>query len=175
MHVTLSPSAPTKIWHGVFFPRRGSYFGAIIRFTISFDSPSLVPEVHFQTRVFHPLVDRTTGRVSLSGDGTVISELLEELKAAFENDEVLDRLSVAQVADEDAWKCWNGRREGTGGWTERVGKYVKASQDEDKPDKADEVILLRGNLGDVEQGAVDRIRGSVGERLRERGIKVREY
>lgn len=105
----------------------------------------------------------------------MISELLEELKAAFENDEVLDRLSVVGVADEDAWKSWNGRREGTGGWTERVAKYVKASQDEDKPNKVEEVVLLRGNLGDVEQGAVSRIRGSVGERLRERGIKVREY
>ncbi|KAA8908227.1 hypothetical protein FN846DRAFT_750417, partial [Sphaerosporella brunnea] len=105
MHVTLSPTAPSKTWHGVFFPRRGAYLGAILRFTITFpENPSLSPELHFQTRVFHPLVDRGTGQVKISGERYAVAELLESLKAVFENDDVLDQLPEDQVADKEAWK-----------------------------------------------------------------------
>jgi hypothetical protein len=133
------------------------------------------PELHFQTRVFHPLVDRVSGQVKILGDRGAIAELLEALKAAFENDDVLDQLSEDQVADKEAWKKWNARRDSTDGWTERVAECVKASQDEVKPEKGGEIVLLKGDLAEVEQVAADRIRSSVGERLRERGIRVREY
>lgn len=51
----------------MFFPRRGPYAGAVIRFTLTFAPPlsSPTPEIDLQTRVFHPLVDSVTGRVHL--------------------------------------------------------------------------------------------------------------
>jgi hypothetical protein len=116
-----------------------------------------------------------SGQVKILGDRGAIAELLEALKAAFENDDVLDQLSEDQVADKEAWKKWNARRDSTDGWTERVTECVKASQDEVKPEKGGEIVLLKGDLAEVEQVAADRIRSSVGERLRERGIRVREY
>lgn len=165
---------PATTWNGVFFPRRGPYVGAILRFTLTF-APT--PEIHLQTRVFHPLVDNTTGRVYLSGwDGEVVSELFEELKTSFESTEKLDSLAEGEVMDKEAWRSWNGRREGTGRWDERVAKFVAASVAAVSAGKGeDEAILLRAELGDVEKGVVDRVRGSVGEILSGRGVRVRDY
>ena len=140
----------------MFFPRRGPYAGAILRFTVTF-MPA--PEIHLQTRVFHPLVDSTTGRVYLSGwDGEVVSLLLEELRTAFESSDKLDSLTEGEVMDKEAWKSWNGRREGTGMWNERVAKCVDASTAAVAAGKGeDEAILLRSDVGDVEKKIVDRV------------------
>ncbi|KAF8253922.1 hypothetical protein K440DRAFT_657064 [Wilcoxina mikolae CBS 423.85] len=174
MHLTLSPTSPANTWYGVFFPRRGPYSGAIIRFTLNFAPPG-APEIDLQTRVFHPLVDSVSGRVHLSGDGEVISELLEEMKTIFESEDAIDALAEAQAVDKEAWKSWNGRRNATGGWNERVAVFVNASKEDVKTGRGDkEVILLKGDLGDVEKEEIDRLKSEIGERLKERGVRVRE-
>jgi hypothetical protein len=106
----------------------------------------------------------------------VISELLEELKTVFESEDALDALAEVQAVDKEAWKSWNGRRNGSGGWNERVARFVNASKEDVKSDRGDkEVILLKGDLEDVDKEEIDKLKSAVGESLRERGVRVREY
>ncbi|KAI5821250.1 hypothetical protein BZA77DRAFT_299030 [Pyronema omphalodes] len=176
VYLTLSPIQPFQIWHGVLFPRRGPYASAIIRFTFDFASGTGLPTIDLNTRVFHPLVDPICGRVHLPRRGPTISDLLEELKTIFESSDLLDSLAEGQIVDRDAWKSWNGRREGTAGWTEKVERLVDASKEAIRSNYGDkEPILLKGDIDDVDKTVVDKFKNAAAEGLRERGIHVREY
>ena len=57
------PCAQLTYWKGVYFVRQGIYQDAVIKFRVTFppDYPKSMPLVHFQTQVFHPLIDSMTG------------------------------------------------------------------------------------------------------------------
>lgn len=59
-----------SIWHGVFFvPTNYKYYEhAIIKFLMRFPKtfPNAGPRVYMRTKIFHPLVNATTGEVDLS-------------------------------------------------------------------------------------------------------------
>jgi ubiquitin-protein ligase len=57
-----------KIWDGVIFIREGYYKEGIFKFEILIPQnyPSKPPEVNFITKVFHPLIDLSTGKLDLS-------------------------------------------------------------------------------------------------------------
>ncbi|KCV69613.1 hypothetical protein H696_04032 [Fonticula alba] len=64
----LIPSSTNILeWHGVFFPYRGPYSGAVLRFIIilSPDYPMVAPAVVFVPSIHHPLIDLNNGHLSL--------------------------------------------------------------------------------------------------------------
>ena len=54
-------------WHGVYLIKQGIYNSSIIKFKIEFPKgyPRVMPDVTFQSKVYHPLVNWTTGRLNL--------------------------------------------------------------------------------------------------------------
>ncbi|MCJ1284667.1 hypothetical protein MMC26_004003 [Xylographa opegraphella] len=61
IYVSLTPGSPTT-WSGVFFPRKGPYVPAILRFEVTFpdEYPRLPPLIVFNSDIFHPLVTPLT-------------------------------------------------------------------------------------------------------------------
>lgn len=57
-------------WKGVYFVKQGIYQDAVLKFRMTFppDYPKQMPKVHFQTKVFHPLIDSHTGQLKLQRD-----------------------------------------------------------------------------------------------------------
>lgn len=57
-----------KIWHGVIFIREGYYKDGIFKFEISIPQnyPSKPPEIQFTTKVCHPLIDLSSGKLDLA-------------------------------------------------------------------------------------------------------------
>eukprot|EP00929_Paragymnodinium_shiwhaense_P091232 TRINITY_DN51253_c0_g1_i1.p1 TRINITY_DN51253_c0_g1~~TRINITY_DN51253_c0_g1_i1.p1 ORF type:complete len:412 (-),score=90.10 TRINITY_DN51253_c0_g1_i1:86-1321(-) len=51
------------VWHGTIFVQHGLYRGGVFKFKIdlSEDYPETEPQIHFLTKVFHPLVDPASG------------------------------------------------------------------------------------------------------------------
>jgi len=58
------------VWFGIIIVRTGVFCGGIFRFTInipeSFPDSDIVPEVHFEDNIFHPLICSKTDRIDLS-------------------------------------------------------------------------------------------------------------
>lgn len=62
------PSYETVLtWNGTIFARHGLYRGGVFKFQMELpdDYPDSPPKVRFLTDVFHPLVERLTGRVDI--------------------------------------------------------------------------------------------------------------
>lgn len=57
-------------WKGVYFCKQGIYSDAVLKFKMTFppEYPKVMPFVHFQSRVFHPLVDPVNGMLKLDRD-----------------------------------------------------------------------------------------------------------
>lgn len=57
-----------RVWHGVVFVRDGPYKDGIFKFELIIPTtyPSNAPEVNFLTKVYHPLIELTTGKLDLS-------------------------------------------------------------------------------------------------------------
>ena len=55
-------------WHGVYLVKQGIYNSAVVKFKIEFPPsyPKKMPEVRFQSKIYHPLVNWETGRLNLS-------------------------------------------------------------------------------------------------------------
>ncbi|KAK0549258.1 hypothetical protein OC846_004154 [Tilletia horrida] len=94
-------------WHGVVFVREGIFQGGIFRFDIVFPPsfPKLAPQVFFPPTLLHPLLDPTTGRLSLAlrfssgwdARTCTVLELLLYLKSIFQPallDQVTERIST---------------------------------------------------------------------------------
>lgn len=67
----VSPShEDLTVWFGVLFIRRGVYMGAVLRFTLNlppdFGLSSVVPNVVFDLKVFHPHIDVVTKELDLN-------------------------------------------------------------------------------------------------------------
>ncbi|OXU17506.1 hypothetical protein TSAR_014537 [Trichomalopsis sarcophagae] len=61
------PNTSQNIWFGVQFIRQGIYQGGVFRFTITLPQnfpDGKCPNVVFQTKVFHPLINYTTGELN---------------------------------------------------------------------------------------------------------------
>jgi len=58
MYVLPSSAYCFDEWHGVYMVKQGIYNSAIIKFKLEFPKsyPQTMPEVRFQSKVFHPLV-----------------------------------------------------------------------------------------------------------------------
>ena len=54
-------------WHGVYLCKQGIYSDAIIKFRMDFPAqyPKVMPQVVFQSQIFHPLVDPATRQLKL--------------------------------------------------------------------------------------------------------------
>ena len=57
-----------KVWHGVIFIREGLYKDGIFKFVITIPQnyPAKAPEITFTSKVFHPYVDFSNGKLDLS-------------------------------------------------------------------------------------------------------------
>ena len=55
-------------WHGVYLVKQGIYNSSILKFKIVFSKgyPKVMPEVRFQSKVYHPLVNWETGKLNLN-------------------------------------------------------------------------------------------------------------
>lgn len=68
IYIALStcPATSPRLWHGFLFLRSGPYRGAIFKFSLSLDTyPNEPPLVTFQSDVWHPLIAKDTGILSL--------------------------------------------------------------------------------------------------------------
>jgi hypothetical protein len=157
------------------FVRRGPYQGAIIKFTISFSPSDQLPTVGLHTPVFHPLVDPHSGQFAFrprNEEVGGIAEILEYFKDAFESEQLLDGLAEREVRNDKAWKSWNGRRNGTLGWSERVQRCVNESAEtaENHDDKVDGgVIRMSGQIDGKE------VMDYAELTLQQRGVPIRDY
>ena len=61
---------PLTYWKGVYFVKQGIYQDAVLKFrlTIPAKYPKEMPIVHFQSEVFHPLVNSASGELKLERD-----------------------------------------------------------------------------------------------------------
>ena len=69
----LPPDDPTPqltYWKGVYFVKQGIYQDAVLKFVVKIppNYPQTMPEVRFQSEVYHPLVDKHTGKLKLEKD-----------------------------------------------------------------------------------------------------------
>ncbi|TNY23740.1 ubiquitin-conjugating enzyme/RWD-like protein [Rhodotorula diobovata] len=103
------PSEPTR-WNGVLFLHRGYYQGAVLHFTLALPSsyPSSAPLVTFDSPIFHPLVDPSSGRMRLDWRfpnwrprEDCIALVLHAVKGAFKR-KALEALREALYRDQTA-------------------------------------------------------------------------
>ncbi|GAA5891743.1 hypothetical protein JCM8208_002870 [Rhodotorula glutinis] len=109
----LFPSEPTR-WNGVLFLHRGYYAGAVLHLTLSLPSsyPSSPPVVTFDSPIFHPLVDPSSGRMRLDWRFPTwrpredcIALVLHAVKAAFKR-KGLESLREALCANVEAYHLY---------------------------------------------------------------------
>jgi len=91
--VYVLPSADNiRRWHGVIFVHNGYYKNGIYKFIIDIpkDYPKVIPKILFTSKMFHPLINPTTGEVDVSvefttwgGHNTFIALLLGYVKKIF--------------------------------------------------------------------------------------------
>lgn len=98
-------------WSGVLFLHRGYYQGAILHFTLSIPPsyPSTAPTITFDSPIFHPLVDPSSGRMRLDwrfptwrAREDCISHVLHAVKGAFKR-KALEGLREALCANHEAF------------------------------------------------------------------------
>ena len=56
------------VWHGSIFIKKGPYSGGVFKFEIRFPItyPSKIPEVYFTTKVIHPYINESNGKLDLT-------------------------------------------------------------------------------------------------------------
>jgi len=131
IYMSIIPDDPT-IWQGVLFPRKGidhfkspsstifhtnineskgPFQSSVLRFQISFQTTQ--PIIVFQTDIFHPLISNAdNGRFSLTAisQSTNIPIILYHLRAAFEEESLLDDIQEKDASNESAWYAWRSHR-----------------------------------------------------------------
>ncbi|GAA5999994.1 uncharacterized protein JCM10292_003572 [Rhodotorula paludigena] len=104
-------------WSGVLFLHRGYYQGAILHFTLSIPPsyPSTAPTITFDSPIFHPLVDPSSGRMRLDwrfpawrAREDCISHVLHAVKSAFKR-KALEGLREALCANHEAFHLYRNQ------------------------------------------------------------------
>ncbi|BGP36197.1 hypothetical protein JCM10450v2_000095 [Rhodotorula kratochvilovae] len=107
------PSEPTR-WYGVLFLHRGYYQGAVLHFTLTLSSsyPSTAPQITFDSPIFHPLIDPSSGRMRLDWRFPAwrpredcIALVLHAVKGAFKR-KALEGLREALCANVEAYHLY---------------------------------------------------------------------
>ncbi|KAI5845844.1 ubiquitin-conjugating enzyme/RWD-like protein [Morchella snyderi] len=198
VYMSLTSPDPT-LWAGVIFARKGPYHGGIFKFTITFPPtyPTTPPTILFHTPLYHPLVSPSPpppsspatppGLFSLRHGfpgwfsaaaptapptPTPTLDVLQYLKAALTEEEVLDDVPLSAAEDAGAWRLWSagvGARGVAGGWEERVGRVVDGSRGE-------EVVFAGGGgavrFVEMEEGVVEGVKEVARRVVEERVVLV---
>ncbi|WOO85631.1 Protein crossbronx [Vanrija pseudolonga] len=116
----LFPSPDTLLkWVGVFFVHRGPYAGAILRFTLAFQTsfPRTRPSVFFDSDVFHPLVEPKTREWTPRGRLAQwqprvdhVAHLLRALKESFRMS-ALDAVTEHEASNRQVWSMYHHSRQ----------------------------------------------------------------
>ncbi|GAA5826077.1 hypothetical protein JCM3770_000978 [Rhodotorula araucariae] len=125
------PSEPTR-WNGVLFLHRGYFAGAILHFTLTLPSsyPSSPPQITFDSPIFHPLIDPSSGRMRLDWRFPAwrpredcIALVLHAVKGAFKR-KALEGVREALCANVEAYHLY---REQTAVFARLAGQSARLS------------------------------------------------